>query len=387
MRLPEYAKAANPTVGTSMSLEKEISEARKEIISDGYDMSVGEVMNLYRDRELVINPAYQRLFRWNESQKTRFIESLLLGIPVPPIFVMQDENGVWELIDGLQRLSTVLEFAGLLKNEAGAPQDSSVLGGTAFLPSLAGKRWEGIEDDETDAIGKAQQLQIKRARLRVEILKKESDPKAKYELFQRLNTGGTSLTPQEVRNCVAVMIDPNFYEWLQTLSKNPDFLSTTSQTEYALEQQAGVELALRFLAFRWVPYESGLDVHEYLDKALESIARDTNYPRGQEQAIFEKTFEWLQTALGEDAFKKWNAQANSFSGKFLMSAFEVIATGISRNCPALEAMKPQDRSTFIIERSKAIWNDPTFTANSGAGVRGTTRLTNLLPLGEGFFCP
>lgn len=87
-----------------MSLEDQILAARREIKPDGYDMSVGEIMNLYRNKELVINPAYQRLFRWKPLQKTRFIESLLLGIPIPPIFVFQSELGVWELIDGLQRM-------------------------------------------------------------------------------------------------------------------------------------------------------------------------------------------------------------------------------------------------------------------------------------------
>ena len=66
-----------------MSLEDEVNESKKQIISDGYDMSVGEIMNLYRDNELIISPDYQRLFRWELSQKTRFIESLLLGIPIP----------------------------------------------------------------------------------------------------------------------------------------------------------------------------------------------------------------------------------------------------------------------------------------------------------------
>jgi hypothetical protein len=88
-----------------MALEDEISKARKEIHSDGYDMSIGELINLYRDNELIIQPEFQRLFRWEDHHKTRFIESLLLGIPIPPIFVYQDENGRWELIDGLQRLS------------------------------------------------------------------------------------------------------------------------------------------------------------------------------------------------------------------------------------------------------------------------------------------
>jgi len=94
-----------------MSLEKEIKKARKEIVSDGYEMSLGEVMNLYKEDELKINPEFQRLFRWDITRKTRFIESILLSIPIPPIFVFQDEDGNWELIDGLQRLSTVLEFA------------------------------------------------------------------------------------------------------------------------------------------------------------------------------------------------------------------------------------------------------------------------------------
>ncbi|MCH8049632.1 AmmeMemoRadiSam system protein B [Patescibacteria group bacterium] len=86
-----------------MRLDEQISVARTEIVSDGYDMSVGEIINLYKDEEIVISPDFQRLFRWDSTRKTRFIESLLLGIPIPPIFVYQDEKGVWELIDGLQR--------------------------------------------------------------------------------------------------------------------------------------------------------------------------------------------------------------------------------------------------------------------------------------------
>jgi Protein of unknown function DUF262 len=97
-----------------MALDEEINEARKVIVSDGYEMSIGELMNLYRDNELRIDPELQRLFRWDDTRKTRFIESLLLGIPIPPIFVFQDEKGVWELIDGLQRLSTIFRPAVLM---------------------------------------------------------------------------------------------------------------------------------------------------------------------------------------------------------------------------------------------------------------------------------
>lgn len=370
-----------------MNLDQEIKVARKEIVADGYDMSVGEIMNLYRDKEIVINPAFQRLFRWTETQRTRFIESLLLGIPIPPIFVVQGDQGVWELIDGLQRLSTILEFSGLLRGEGDAVMPASSLGGTAFLPSLAGKRWEPSDDQAGDGIGKEQQLQIKRARLRVEILKKESDPKAKFELFQRLNSGGANLTPQEVRNSVAVMLNPDLFNWLVQRSEDVNFKLTTDQTDTALEQQAGVELALRFCAFRNVKYTTGLDVHEYLDQALETMASDAAFPRQAEEEVFIKTFRWLREALGQDAFKRWNAQQQKFGGKFLMSCFEVISIGVAGNATALEAMTPDARKDHLLARVKALWADATFGTNSGAGVRGTTRLANLLPMGQDFFAP
>ena len=134
-----------------MSLDKEIQRARQEIVSDGYDMSVGELMNLYRDREIEISPDFQRLFRWDESRKTRFIESLLLGIPIPPIFVYQNEEGVWELIDGLQRLSTIFEFAGILRSPENDHETyvPSILEGTKYLPSLANKRCTDLSGDDT----------------------------------------------------------------------------------------------------------------------------------------------------------------------------------------------------------------------------------------------
>jgi len=81
-----------------------------------------------------------------------------------------------------------------------------------------------------DGIGGAQQLQIKRARMRVEILKQESDPRAKYELFQRLNTGGDNLSEQEIRNCVGIMLNQPFQHWLSNLADEADFRATISQT-------------------------------------------------------------------------------------------------------------------------------------------------------------
>ena len=76
-------------------------------------------MSLYEGNELDIHPEFQRFFRWTAEQKSRLIESILLGIPVPQIFVAQREDGIWDVVDGVQRLSTIFQLAGMLKDEQG----------------------------------------------------------------------------------------------------------------------------------------------------------------------------------------------------------------------------------------------------------------------------
>lgn len=115
-----------------MTLKEEIAAKRKEIIVDSYPMSIGEIMNLYKDQELDVHPEFQRFFRWDDEQKTKLIESILLGIPIPPVFVAQRINGKWDVIDGQQRLSTILQFAKLLKKDDGTDYDPLVLQATKF---------------------------------------------------------------------------------------------------------------------------------------------------------------------------------------------------------------------------------------------------------------
>lgn len=90
-----------------MDLQQEIDARRAEIRTDEYAMSIGEWISLYENKELDIHPEFQRFFRWSIWQKSRLIESILLGIPIPTIFVSQRKDGVWDVVDGLQRLSTI----------------------------------------------------------------------------------------------------------------------------------------------------------------------------------------------------------------------------------------------------------------------------------------
>ncbi len=109
-------------------LKDEIDEAKRTVSTDSVQITIGEVANMYTSAELNIIPDFQRLFRWSDDRKSNFVESILIGIPIPPAFAYERENGAWELIDGLQRISTVLEFMGILKDpDTGEPRRSMLL--------------------------------------------------------------------------------------------------------------------------------------------------------------------------------------------------------------------------------------------------------------------
>ena len=131
-----------------MSLSDQINEKRKNIRTDGYPISIGEWISMYESEELDIHPEFQRFFRWSEAQKTSLIESILLGIPLPAVFVSQGDDGVWDVIDGLQRLSTIFQFIGILKDEEKKLIAPLVLQKTKYLPDLAGFKWNNEEEPD-----------------------------------------------------------------------------------------------------------------------------------------------------------------------------------------------------------------------------------------------
>ncbi|CDN46165.1 DUF262 domain-containing protein, partial [Paenibacillus sp. P22] len=235
-----------------MSLQDEITLMSKVIMTDSYPMSIGELSNIYKDGDMDLHPEFQRIFRWDIKQKSNLIESILLGIPIPPIFVYQTKEGVWDVIDGLQRLSTIFEFMGILKSDDlnGEIKEvaASKLIKTKFLPSLEGKFWES--EDEENSLDEAQRRFIKRAKLDIKIVEKSSDPNAKYELFQRLNTGGAHLSPQEIRNCLLVMINRDLYLAIKELNEYENFKDCLPLTDNNVEQQNDMEMVVRFIVAR-----------------------------------------------------------------------------------------------------------------------------------------
>lgn len=357
-----------------MPLQNEIDKMAKEIRTDKYPMSIGELASIYNEGDLDVHPEFQRIFRWDPSQKSNLIESILLGIPIPPIFVSQNENGVWDVIDGQQRLSTIFEFMGVLKDENGNVQGASRLTKTKFLPSLEGKWWES--EDVDNSLTEAQRRYIKRSKLDITIIDKTSDINAKYELFQRLNTGGTRLSHQEIRNCLLVMINEPFYRQLREMNDNQSFRNCIPLSDNSLEEQGDMEFIIRYLVARNCDFDAisrDENINQFLTDEIVRLAQDNNYSLEKDKNDFNKTFEFLYELLGEDVFKKYNSVKEKFEGPVLIGSFEAITLGVSNNIEDLSKTDPSEVKRRIMD----IYTNFKYQESIKRGVRPISRFKSL----------
>lgn len=362
------------------TLLKEIAEKRTEFKSESYPMSIGELINLYEKGEIIINPDFQRYFRWTDVQKSRLIESILLGIPIPSIFVFQREDGIWEVVDGLQRISTLIQFMGDLPKLEDIPKKERLkLQATKYLPSLEGVVWEAKTSDDKE-MPSSLKLFIKRAKLNFSIILSDSGKNAKFDIFQRLNTGGTYASDQEVRNSVMIMVNKPTFEWFKKLGSNTDFLETLSLSDRLSDEQYPMELVLRHIALTHFEYSQKKELSDYFDDIIEMILADPNFPYDSFEAKFNQTFALLNSLEGENVFKRYDGTA--FKGKFLESAFEAISVGVSYNYDKYTL--PEDND-YIIDKIKAIHTEEHFRKYTGSGSNARTRIPRVVPFAKEFF--
>lgn len=362
------------------ALEEQISIARRSISSDGYPMSIGELTNMYREGELIIRPEFQRFFRWSSIQKSSLVESLLLGIPLPSIFVAQDESGKWELVDGLQRVSTILQFQGELLDEDGAKEPPLELQGTKYLPALEGKLW--THSDPSKSLTEAQRLDIKRSKLDIKIIKRESSPETKYDLFQRLNSFGSSLTSSELRSALIVAVSPVAFAWISELATFPGFSRTVQLGDRLMDERYDLELVVRFLALHARP-EAKLtlsalrDLPQVLDDEAVTIAK--THPKGAKKltSIFQGTFDFIDQHGGEDVFRRWDAKNGMFRGSFLNTSFEVFGLGVGYQLANNKAPRKD-----LIQSVKDFWARPEMQSGFATGRSTEARLREFIPLGR-----
>jgi hypothetical protein len=161
-----------------------IPKDERHLRTQAYDMSISDIVGKISSGDIVLDPDYQRNYVWDDKRASLLVESILLNVPIPVIYVAEDEDSLWDVVDGLQRLNSLSRF---FANEF-------KLKGLDVLDELNGQFYKDLNP-------KAARI-LRNGILRIILIFKESNQDIKYEIFMRLNRGAVKLTEQELRNCL-----------------------------------------------------------------------------------------------------------------------------------------------------------------------------------------
>lgn len=353
-----------PTIAHEIedAIDQKVGEVRTETL----DLSFGEIANLHAGKELIIQPEYQRLFRWSDAQRSRLVESILLELPIPQIFVIERTDGVIELIDGLQRVSSIIQFL----DSAALDLPPLCLEGCDLIPELNGKYF-------TDLSLKLR-LRIKRSSVRTIVIKRQSSSFLRYEMFKRLNTGGSNLAPQEIRNCTARMLDHGvaFYAFIKDSAASPSFrncIETISQADR--DRKGDEELVLRFFAAKNARDLFRGNVRDWLDDYMEkAILGGVPFDYSAESAVFSALFSYLDRVFGSGAFVRYRGPEPI--GALAPAYFEAVAVGLC-SC-LLQAQTVPDEQ--VRQRIISLVQSEVFRENTGPGANSREKLEKRIAL-------
>ncbi len=343
-------------IASSAELEAEILKERNHLSTDRMDMSISEITSMYEKSEIFISPDFQRLFRWDIEKRTEFIESLLLGIPIPPIFVAENQDTVWELVDGLQRVSTILSFMGLLKDDKGELETVH-----NNWEMQEGSRLDKLKGFTYETLSQKLRLTIKRATCRVEILRSNSNFEMKFELFKRLNTGGEPLSDQEVRNAIYRGISADFNVFLSRLAANPTAKKLIQISENKRNKLYHEEQVLRFFTLLHHDQNKAIKVNlsEQMSNFMFKVVK-------QEIAFDYAAQEKLFNSLINEFY---GIDINLFIGGgnfFSTSLYDGLMVGLGKNWHLYENMDSTERTRILKEKIDKLTADDTFKASYGS---------------------
>ncbi|CAG2159545.1 DUF262 domain-containing protein [Cupriavidus numazuensis] len=270
--------------------------------------SLRDVVDQITDAEIDLSPDFQRDYVWKKRQRTRLVESVLLGIPLPAFYFNQDHEGTYQVVDGVQRLSTIALFMG----------DGHILekADLEYLTNLDGLKYSQLDP--------ASLRRFRSAQIIVHVIEPQTPDEVKYDIFGRVNTLGSPLSAQEIRHA---MSKARSREFLKHLAEMPSFDLATGWQYWRRDpdvkggrirdsgRMTNRELALRFCAFRNYTDEEYRQ-HSSLDAFLVEYTRrlDSNSESGvaidddeiaQLSADFDRAMENAHHVLGKAAFRRW----------------------------------------------------------------------------------
>ena len=297
-------------------LELQLKEHRSKVDVTNLDFSVREIVRMYIDDELIISPSYQRKYRWPTTVASKFIESLFLGLPIPPIFVATNDNFTWEVVDGLQRISTLILYLAddPEVREAVSSPDRLRLTGLENLTQLNEKTYEELPQPL--------KLFLARQPLQVVQLTDKSHKSVRFDLFERLNTGSISLSAQEVRTAV---YGGKFLSFIEDLSENEHLNSLLKLQEVNKNDGTKTEQVLKYFAYKNSSDTFKGAVNKFLNSYVESLdAEESQFDYDREKATFEQAMEFLSDAMNGQPFLRARTSVTP------LVQFEAVAVGIGQ---------------------------------------------------------
>ncbi|OWK28960.1 DUF262 domain-containing protein [Sphingomonas mucosissima] len=319
-------------IGNVAEIERRFDQSQNDLVLQTSDFSLQGLKDMVDNQIIDLAPKYQRRERWEVERQSELIESFLLNVPVPPIYLAEEEYGVYSIIDGKQRITAVSDY---LNNVFS-------LKGLEEFPELNGARFRELPRTLQNA------LRV-RPYLRVITLLKQSHPRLKYEVFIRLNRGGIQLNNQEIRNVAfrGPLNDAIYDAADNKLLKSA--LKIDGPKSAAYQQMQDAEYVLRFLTLNgtWEKFSGSLS------KSMDAFMLEHSNARGKdlEDLIlpFERSMARTARLWGDTAFQRWDGQkwrrqalAGLYDAEMIAAALLTdvqVATVSARRPDVLEATK------------------------------------------------
>lgn len=281
-------------------IEEEVSaysdDALFNITSFGADMSFRELITMYEEGDLE-KPEMQRNYVWNKNEASRFIDSILLGLPVPSIFLAKTSDEKRLIVDGYQRIMTVFDYV-----------KRGIFGGDGKSFSLSNseninERWRGRTFQELQP---EEQRKIRNSSIHAIVFeqKEPKDDTGMYQIFERINTSGRSLKPQEIRNCV---YHSKFNSLLIQLNKNANWRKIFGMSEEE-PRMADIELLLRMFAFADLHNQKEnkqkqINLVKYLNTYMKYNSELDKIPETKLKEEFETIMDFLSNRFSKHIFR------------------------------------------------------------------------------------
>lgn len=203
----------------------------EKIRVDTHQFSLRNILDMIEEEEIDLAPNFQRYQVWTHKQKCRLIESVLLRIPLPAFYFSSDSKGLMQVVDGVQRLTTLFDF---VRAEPGF-----CLSDLKYLNDQVG-------GESFKTLGREWIIRINRTQITANIIDPQAPYKVKFDIFKRLNTGGTPLVAQEIRHCMSHDRSRSF---LRQIATSEEFLKIMPASIVSHKRMANIEMVLRTVAY------------------------------------------------------------------------------------------------------------------------------------------